>query len=380
MTTISDFFVKMLRWGIYVSLFVPLIIFSQYLSPFHFGKMVIFRSLVEIMAIFYIPLVIARKEYRPKWNWILKSISIFTGLYIITGLVGINSYNSFWGSLERMGGTFSFIHFWVYFLILISMIKTELDWSKVLKISTFVGFLSILFAYGQKYIRGSFFVGWQHGERLIGTIGNPALFAGYLLFVLFLAMFLFLKKDLPKWQRNFALIVFILGVPIVFITAVRGAMIAFLGSLFLLALFLIFKSSGQKTKKYLIVAIIIFLVLITIVALNRNQDWVKNISWLNRLADISKDTSTVQTRLWSWGSALEGFKDRPILGWGPENFMYLHMQYFNPKHFTGFGAETIWDRAHNMPLEILCTMGVVGLISYLSIFFFIFYYLYKKFK
>ncbi len=380
MTTVSDFFVKMLRWGIYVSLFIPLIIFSQYLSPFHFGKMIIFRSLVEIMAIFYIPLIIANKNYRPKWNWILKSFSIFTALYVITGFTGVNSYNSFWGSLERMGGTFSFVHFWIYFLILISIIKTELDWNKVLKISTFVGFLSILFAYGQRYIRGSFFVGWQHGERLIGTIGNPALFAGYLLFVLFLALFLFFKKDFPRWQRNFFLLTFILGVPIVFITAVRGAMVAFLGSLFLLILFLIFKSGSARVKKYLIISLAIFVLLVLVVAFSKNQAWVKNTSWLSRLADISLGTSTVQTRLWSWSSGLQGFKDRPILGWGPENFMFLHMKYFNPKHFTGFGSETIWDRAHNMPLEILCTMGVVGLISYLSVFFFIFYYLYKKFK
>jgi len=376
----SNFYLKMLKWGIFISLFVPLIIFSQHLSPFHFGKMIVFRIIVELLLVLYIPLMIADKRYRPKWNLILTSVSIFTGLYIFTGIIGVNSFNSFWGSLERMGGTFSFIHFWVYFIVLVSVIKTEIDWNKILKISTLVGFLSILFAYGQLWIKGKFFVGWQHGERVIGTIGNPALFAGYLIFVIYLAIFLLLKNGSPKWQKWFFVAVIVLGAPILTITAVRGAVIAFWGSLFLLALFLLFKSKNQKVKKYLAIAIVVFVVVVAMIGFNRNQDWVKNNSVLNRISDISLKTDTIQTRLWSWESALQGIKEKPIFGWGPENFMFLHMKYFNSKHFTGLGSETIWDRAHNMPLEILSTMGIVGLISYLSIFFFLFCFLYRGLK
>lgn len=378
--TISDFFAKILRWAIFISLFTPLIIFSQYLSPFHFGKMIVFRILVEIMAAFYIPLMIVEKKYRPKKSFIVISFSIFTALYIITGLTGVNFYNSFWGSLERMGGIFSFVHFWIYFIILVSIIKKESEWNRILKVSTFVGFLSILFAYGQRFIQGNFFIGWQHGERLIGTIGNPALFAGYLLFILFLAIFFVLKKDLPKLQRWFFAAAFVLGVPILMMTAVRGAIIAFWGSLFLLALFFVFKSESPKIKRYLSVGLVMFVILVIAIGVSRNQKWVKDNSVLNRVSDVSLTTDTIQTRLWAWGSALKGWAERPILGWGPENFMYLHMKYFNPKHFTGLGAETIWDRAHNMPLEILSTMGIIGLVSYLSIFFLIFYLLSKRFK
>jgi O-antigen ligase/tetratricopeptide (TPR) repeat protein len=376
----SSFYFKILKWGIYLSLFVPLVIFSQYLSPFHFGKMIVFRIFVELMVVFYVPLMIADKRYRPKWNLILTSVSVFTGLYVFTGIIGVNSFNSFWGSLERMGGAFSFIHFWAYFVILASIIKTEIDWSKVLKISTLVGFLSILFAYGQLWIKGKFFVGWQHGDRVIGTIGNPALFAGYLVFVIYLAIFLLLKNGSPKWQKWFFVVVILSGVPVLTITAVRGAVIAFWGSLFLLALFLLFKSDNKKVKKYLSIAVAIFIILVAIIGFSKNQAWVKDNSVLSRISDISFKTDTIQTRLWSWESAWQGIKERPIFGWGPENFMFLHMKYFDSRHFTGLGSETIWDRAHNMPLEIFSTMGIFGLISYLAIFFFLFRFLYKGYK
>ena len=377
---ISNTYVKILRWGIFVSLFIPLIIFSQYLSPFHFGKIVVFRSLVEIITVFYILLILVNKNYRPKWTFLLTSISIFTGLYVFSGIIGVNFFRSFWGSLERMGGIFSFLHFWAYFVILTSIIRNKADWHKIFKISVFVGFLSILFAYGQRLQLGKFFVGWQHGDRVIGTIGNPALFAGYLLFIFYLALLFLLKKKTPAKEKGFYTAVLILGIPVLFMTAVRGAVLSFLGSLLLLALFFIFSSKNKKVRVWLLTGLIIFLLIAGFVWSNRNQDWVKNSSWLNRIANISFESDTVQTRLWSWNSAIQGWKEKPIFGWGPENFAVLHMKYFDARHFTGIGSETIWDRAHNIFLNTLATMGIFGLLSYLSIFFFFFYILIKKFK
>ena len=383
----NEIYVKILKWGIFISLFLPLVIFnlgiidpSQYISPFHFLKVIVFRILVGILAVFYIALIIADKSYRPKWTPILISFSVFTALYFLTGLIGVDFYNSFWGSLERMGGIFSFLHYWVYFLILTSIIKSKKDWNIVLKISIVVGFLSILFAYGQRLELGNFFVGWQHGERVIGTIGNPALFAGYLLFIIYLALMFLLRHETSIKEKGFFIAVILLGVPVLLMTAVRGAILSLLGSAVILAIFFILKSGNKKIKAGLALVLIIFAILAVGVWINKDKPWVKNISWLGRLTDISRSTDTVQTRLWSWASAIKGWKDRPIFGWGPENFMYLHMKYFNSGLFTQMGSETIWDRAHNMVLEELSTMGVVGLLSYLSIFFIIFYYLRKKFK
>jgi len=376
----NEIYAKILKWGIFISLFLPLVIFSQYLSPFHFGKVIIFRILVEILAVFYIVLIIADKSYRPKWTLILITFSIFTGLYVFTGIIGVDFYNSLWGSLERMGGIFSFLHYWIYFLILTSIIKSKKDWNKVLKISVFVGFLSILFAYGQRFELSRFFVGWQHGERVIGTIGNPALFAGYLLFVVYLALLFLLRTETSIKEKGLYAAVILLGTPVLLMTAVRGAMLSLFATAVILAIFFILKSGNKKIKIGLVSILILFVILAVGAWVSKDKPWVKNISWLSRLTDISRSTDTVQTRLWSWNSALKGWKDRPIFGWGPENFMYLHMKYFNSGLFTQMGSETIWDRAHNMVLEELSTMGAVGLLSYLSIFFVIFHLLIKGFK
>jgi len=381
----SELYLKLLRWGIFASLFIPLIIFAQYLSPFHFGKMIIFRSLVEIMAVIYILLIISNKKYLPRWTPIVISFTVFTGLYVLASFTAVDFKYAFWGTLERMGGLFSFIHFWAFFIILISVFRKRADWQNLLRLSVLVGFFSILFGYGQHFKLGNFFIGWQHGGRVIGTIGNPALYAGYLLFILFLAIYLLFKIKNRSLERGFYISVLILGIPMLHLTAVRGSVFAFWASLFLLGLFcVIFPAKSWKYKKKIqsgiLIALIIFLILVAVTWAGRNSSWVQGVSWLKRVTNISLQTSTLQTRLWSWKSGLDAWKEKPILGWGPENFVIAHAKHFDPRHFTNIGAETIWDRAHNMVLETLTTMGVLGCLSYLSIFFIIFFMLWRRFK
>ena len=39
---------KILKYFVYATAFVPLIIFNEYISPFHFGKVVVFRSIIVV--------------------------------------------------------------------------------------------------------------------------------------------------------------------------------------------------------------------------------------------------------------------------------------------------------------------------------------------
>lgn len=383
----SNLYLKLLRGGIFVSLLVPLVIFSQFISPFHFGKAVVFRSLVEIMAVIYILLIISNKKYLPKWRPIVIVFTVFTGIFALTSFTAVDFNYAFWGTLERMGGLFSFLHFWVFFIIIISIIRERKDWERLLKLSIFVGFLSILFAYGQYLINhdilkgfDKFFIGWQHGNRVIGTIGNPALFTGYLLFILFLSIYYLFRKDIKIKEKFFHGAVLILGIPIIFHDEIRGSIVALLVSFFLLGLFWLFFLKNKKIKRLIFASLIIFLILAGFIWLNKDRAWVKETSLLNRMTSVSLKSASVQTRLWSWESGWLGFKERPILGWGTENFVLAHAKYFDPRHFASIGSETIWDRAHNIVLEMLTTMGVIGLLSYLSIFGVAYWLLIKRFK
>jgi tetratricopeptide (TPR) repeat protein len=73
----------------------------------------------------------------------------------------------------------------------------------------------------------------------------------------------------------------------------------------------------------------------------------------------------------------QGFKEKPIFGWGPENFNLVFNKYYEPILWK---QEPWFDRAHNVFLDRLTTGGFFGLLTYLSLFAFAFYYLWFPWK
>ena len=64
-----------------------------------------------------------------------------------------------------------------------------------------------------------------------------------------------------------------------------------------------------------------------------------------RFSSLSLADTTVQTRLLSISTGREGFLERPVLGWGPENYNLVFDKYYNPKLYP---AENWFDHAHNI--------------------------------
>src|SRR3989344_1188346 len=139
-----------LKYLIYASALMPLVIFSQHLSPFHFGKIVIFRSLVEVMFALYLVLVFKDRSYWPRRDKFFWAFLGFTLAYTITTFTSVNVYQSFWGTLERMGGLYSFWHYFVFYVVLTSVLRTKEEWFRFLEITVGAGALSAFYGFGQR--------------------------------------------------------------------------------------------------------------------------------------------------------------------------------------------------------------------------------------
>ncbi|PJA45968.1 hypothetical protein CO174_01220, partial [Candidatus Uhrbacteria bacterium CG_4_9_14_3_um_filter_50_9] len=69
-----------------------------------------------------------------------------------------------------------------------------------------------------------------------------------------------------------------------------------------------------------------------------------------------------------WEMAWKGIQERPLLGWGLENFQYVSLEYFNPCLGTEACGNGMWiDRAHNKFLDLLIDSGLIGLFAFLAI-------------
>jgi O-antigen ligase len=137
--------------------------------------------------------------------------------------------------------------------------------------------------------------------------------------------------------------------------------------------------------------VLVFLVYLLFVGTSRERKWsgivlaiclvlggsgfaVRNTSFVQhlpegRLLQLSLSDASAQTRLWVWYEAWQGFLERPVFGWGPENFTAVYDAHFNPSFFVpGTSTETWFDRAHSVFLDYLSETGIIGLLSYLGIF------------
>ncbi len=364
--------IKILRLLVYSTALVPLIIWNDYLSPFHFGKGIIFRSGIELLAVLYLFVLLKYgKGLLPPLTKLFWAITAFTAAFGLTTLTSVNAYQSMWGTLERMGGWFSFFHFWLFFVIASAILRKKDEWLNFIIFSVWVSLASSAYGFLQKTDL-KWIIGSGGRNKIFGTIGNPALFAGYIIINTFLALMLASLKKISNLNRFFYFSIFILDSLAIFLTGVRGSVMGLVVGVFIFGFLYAMDSGSKLIKKASITFLILVVVAVGLLAALKNTDFVRSNHYLARYADVSVTSYTVQTRVWAWQAGFKGlfqsFKYF-IVGFGPENFNIPFSEHFNPKFFDGPGSETLFDRAHNQFIEVLVTMGILGFLTYLSIYY-----------
>ncbi|MCK5061123.1 hypothetical protein KAR28_01075, partial [Candidatus Parcubacteria bacterium] len=110
-------------------------------SVFSLDKTVLFCVGVEIIFVFWILKILISKKfsfYAGKTSLVVLPFIIF---YIIACLVSIDPGVSFWGSYWRQQGLFVYLHYFMFFLVLISSIREK---QKIIRIGRAIIFSSLL--------------------------------------------------------------------------------------------------------------------------------------------------------------------------------------------------------------------------------------------
>ncbi len=359
--------------GLFITPFIAFIVPQGMFFPFISGKGFAFRILVEIMFGAYVLLAFYRKEYRPNFSWITKSVLIFTLVMFVADILGQSVYKSIWSNNERMEGFVLLIHLTLYYLVASSVIKTTDLWNKLFNTSIFASVA--MSVYGLVQLAGKATIS-QGGVRLDGTFGNSSYFAIYLVFHIFLCLYMLVGEKRESWQKWTYSSIMVLETILLYFTATRGAILGFIGGLLLVGLLVMWKEKENKVFRkmsYWIIGSV--LVLIFGFALARNTSFVKESPVLSRFSTLSFSEFKTQGRYFVWPMALEGIKERPILGWGQENFNFVFNKNYNPGMF---GQEEWFDRTHNLVLDWLIAGGILGFLAYLSIYVASFYYVWRK--
>jgi O-antigen ligase/tetratricopeptide (TPR) repeat protein len=354
---------KVIVAGLFLIPIVPFYVTSALFFPFITGKAFMFRILVEIIFGFWLILCLEDKSYRPQKSWIIYAMSIFVGLIAISDIFSGHFLKSFWSNFERMEGLVTLLHLLAYLLVLVSFVKTEKMWQKLLQtsvgVSILIGFWGLFQFFGK-------FTSIQSGHRLDGSFGNASYLAIYMLFHIFITAFLLSRYQGQKFVKWLYAAIIAFQTFILFFTATRGTILALVGGLLItLVLVLIFERERLRLRKISAGLLLLLVVLGGLFVSLRESDFVKGIDPLRRLASISLNEKTTASRFLIWEMAYEGFKEKPIFGWGQENFIFVFEKYYNPAMYA---QEPWFDRAHNVFFDWLIAGGALGILAYLSLF------------
>ncbi len=385
-------FRRITKWYMYAAVFAVVVVINSILFPFIGGKDYFFRFATElglIAALLWWAFEAKVGEAKQIINAAFKrplviAATAFVVAAELASIFAFDAHAAFWSNFERGEGGFEMLHYYLFFILLVLFFQHEEDWKNIFKFSLIAACGMILYGVGANlgvvstwisaYAGGTAPTGWFHqlvDGRFEGSLGNPAYVDPYLIFSMFFAAYLWLSSKIvgkmttaKAWGYGILIFAFLF---FFYLGQTRGAFLGLAAGLFVGVVYLAFVGS-RKVRKWSLVIVAILIILAAGVFAIRNEPFLNNIPG-GRLAQISLSDATAQTRFWVWDEAWHGFLDRPIFGWGQENFTAVFDKYFNPNFYVpGQNTETWFDRAHSVFFDYLAETGIVGLLAYLSIF------------
>ncbi len=360
--------VKVVKFFIYLTFFVPLLVLpTSFIFPFIVPKILAFRSLVELMIAGYILLLFINwQEFKPKFSWLSLAVGAFFISFAISTFTGVDWYHSFWDNHERMLGLFTIFHYVAYYFICTSIFKTWDDWQKALKMFLVAG--SLVMLVGMVQVLSPNLLLNQGSSRVIATLGNAIYVGGYGLFLMFVSFLLFIKEGNKIWKWAESLMAVLAFFGLIF-SGTRGSILGLIvGVGFAMVSYIIVLRDFPKTRKVLSGVVVLGVALIVLLYNFRESAFVQKIPAVNRAVLTSFTVIKDSPRWIAWGSAVESWKEKPIFGWGPNNFFYAFNKYYQPKSLRFGYGETWFDNAHNVIVNTLAVQGAVGLVTYTVIF------------
>jgi O-antigen ligase/Tfp pilus assembly protein PilF len=362
---------QMTRFAVLISLFLipftPLIVASSFFFPFITGKAFFFRILVEIAVAAYIVLALSDTEYRPRFSMIGALVGAFVAWMLVADVFALNVTKALWSNFERMEGWVLLAHLLGFFVVASNVLRVEKKWREWFLTS--IGVSVILVGYALLQLAGTLAI-HQGSTRIDASFGNSAYFAIYLLFTVCIASWLALteRKAWLKWS-----LLALAGIEtiLIFFTETRGAVLGLIGAIAVAAL-LTALTAGQRVRRVAYGALVLLVLISGGFYVMRESPVVQQNHVLQRIASIS--LADGKTRFTIWHLAFQGFKERPVTGWGQEGFNYVFNKYYEP---SLYGQESWFDRAHNAFVDWLMAGGLPAFLLFLSLFVTTIYTLWK---
>ena len=400
-TDVERVLLYLVRGGVLLVLLTPLIVSTEglfpnlpdTLFPFIVGKAIFSRSVIEITFALWVMLVFAYPSYRLGRSWVLIALAVWVAMSIIAGFAGVSLQRSIWSTYERMQGIFDQVHWLAFIVVAASVFRTLTHWKLLFSANLAVSMVVALLGIGNHY--GAISIDVLGGSgRIESTLGNATYVGAYAMVNILIATAMMghswrdrapqadlgraaRRRRRPARQRAssvdyrpllmaFWITATVINLWALWLALARGAFFGLLvGAVVFAIVYFLWGQIQPKKVAYGIFAVVAAMLLLFVLARATPvlDPVIESSTTLNRLASTSLSSGSVRGRLTAWRAGLRAYLDKPIFGWGPENYLIAWGRYFD----SGSGIRERFDQAHNKVLEELTTKGAVGAISYQAI-------------
>lgn len=281
-------------------------------------------------------------------------LALFLLSTLLSSVLAASPYYAIFGKYQRFEGWITFLSFAALFLSA-RLIGLKNAHKIALAVAASTAIVSL---YGVLQHFGWDFIDWGNmgfsKYRSFSTNGNPVTLGGFLVIALpvSLSAFFYFKEPL---QRSLSIAAIILGGLCLYFTGSQGA---WFGAWIAMVAVLFLVGSQKNDKRLKILAGLLFTVTVAYIAIL--------IYWRDPLIYAGSGRS----RLYIYRTAWEAFLAKPVFGWGLDNFRFAFQRFMETGFMPFLTDNTLPDKAHNYPLEILTTTGIAGFTLLLSLFVF----------
>ena len=371
-------YTKILRWILLIGLclvpFVSFIIASGGLIPNMFfpfitGKNFVFRILVELLVLAYVVLALREPKYRPRTSLIMWAMCGFVVWMGFATIFSVDPVKSFWSNFERMDGYITVLHVFALFIISGAVLTAEKWWDRFFNVTITATAIQGIYALFQLLHLFGFAPSSQSGARIDTSFGNAIYVAVFMLFGMFITLYMLTRERRYVWMQSLYGIALVLQGVALYYSQTRGALLGVVLGLIVAGAYIAWRAKEPEWKMLRTWSIGLLAALVVIGGLFfavRNSSFIQKSPTLQRIASISLTDKTTLSRFTIWKDmALPGAMEKPIFGWGQENFNFVFNKYYVPSMYD---QEQWFDRTHNEFIDWLVSGGIPAGLLYISLF------------
>lgn len=332
-----------------------------------------------------------------KGRYFLGALTIVLCTQYVSAILGVFPERSFWSDIFWSSGVLFLTHLAITMVLLGELLK-EQDWSLVRKAiavsSALFGFLTILGVQGFG-ATGKFL--WVPLGELSLTIGNETYAGAYLLIAFFIT--LIERSRVKDGTEKIVLTVsaFLIGLsplltnigiffgrtpiadifehPALLLGSARSSSAALLALMVCVIGYLVIRRF--VAEKFRVVSNIFLCIgVFVVIAIGVGLLFVSGSPVQQAYIETSSAARPIV-----WEASYKAFLAKPMFGWGPENFNHAFEAHFDNRLFQEENLAEIWfERAHNVFLDTLVSVGVAGTLSFLLLIIAYLYVIYRAKK